>query len=296
MYAKTTVLIEPWFSVCASNDKRRVDHVKNNADRALDPADLFAPRREKIDDEGDYRKESGVGEEFTIDAERRDRSRDAEDEEDVEKAGADGVSDCDARLAFLRRDKRGDKLGKGSAEGNDGQPDQRFAHSEVGGDQFCVIDNDVTANHNGKESAYHVKRAQKPRKLLPAARVDRISKCFSDDEKQIHGKRGKEKCRFIAFDHAVDDGNCKRARRENVHGHIAFYYVALGGKRDSERGDPDDGQKVEKIRADDVSERDGTFSADACGNADRRFGRARAEGNDRQPDDERGHAELRRDR
>ena len=183
MYAKTTVLIEPWFSVCPHNNKRRIDRVKNNADRALDPADPFSPRREKIDGKCDDGEKGDVGKQVGIDPERRDRSRDAEDKEDVEQTRAYGVPDRDARLTLPRRDKRGHELGKGSTEGNDCQPDQRFAHSEVGGDQLCVIDNDVTANHNGKKPADHVKRAQKPRKLTPAARFDRISERFPDDEK-----------------------------------------------------------------------------------------------------------------
>ena len=171
------------FSVSAKNDKCRIDRIERDADRALDSSDLSAFCCKKVDEKRDYRKKADVGQESAFDAEGRDDAGYSEDEKDVEKARADRVAYRDARLALFSRNERGDEFRKGSSEGNHGKTDQSIAHPELCGDRLCIINNDVTANHNGGKSARNANQAQKPRKPHSVIRIDRIPQCFSYDEK-----------------------------------------------------------------------------------------------------------------
>ena len=88
------------FSVSAKNDKRGINRVKDDADRALRAPDPFVLQGENINGNRHCREQPDVGEKLALHRERSDDARDSEDEKDIEKAGADGVSDRDSVLTL----------------------------------------------------------------------------------------------------------------------------------------------------------------------------------------------------
>ena len=199
----------------------------------------------------------------------------------------------DERTIKAYGDDGGDELGQRGAERNDGETDERFAHAERGGDRFRAVNNELSAADDGCGAEDDEDHALQPgERLFLFGFLCAVQKRVSDEHEHIGREEYQKEDGIRAVESSVDQHNEERGGCGERDGHVPFQNIHIRDNGENGRGNTDYDQKVEDIRADDVAEGNVVGAAETCGNADGGCGKAGADRNDRETDDQRGDLQL----
>ena len=135
--------------VCSHDDVRGIKDVHTGEGNTFPSAGFSLGVRKDDHQCGNADEDTGVDGHCEAGGHGRDRAGHAENEEDVEEAGAYDVTHSNAGVALLCSDDRGNELGEGGAESNDGKTDERITHAECGGDLRGAVNDELSAADDG---------------------------------------------------------------------------------------------------------------------------------------------------
>ena len=152
--------------VSSHDDIGGISDVEERADTALPSAGLSFRISEEHHQTGNADEDTRIDKNGAACGHGGDGTGYAEDEENIEDAGADHVTHGNAGVALFCGDDGGDELGQRGSDRNDGKTDERFTHAERGGDRFRAVNNELSAADDGCGAENDENNALGPREDL----------------------------------------------------------------------------------------------------------------------------------
>ena len=273
--------------VSSHDDVCRVSNVQESAGDTFPSARFLAGISEEEHENANTDQNTGIDEDCNACGHGSDDTRETEDEEDIEDAGAHDVTHGNAGVALLCGNDRGNELGQRGTDGNDGETDEGFAHAEGSRDLFRAFNNQLSAEDDGSGAADNEDDALEPGEDLPVGLFfDVLLHSGSDEHEHIYYEEKQEDCGINAAERTVKQHKEECGGDGKVDGHISFQDICVSGDGENCGRNTDNNQQVEKVGADDITEGNIIGSAETCGNADCGFGQACTDRNDGQTDDQ----------
>ena len=138
------------------NEVGGVGHVAGDEDDALEAGEaVTAHEGAEHEQEGGGADEGGeVNEGEVLDAQGHASGADADDEEDVEDAGAEYVAQGEGRLFLDSGDERGGQVGDAGTDADDAEADESFGHSPCACEGGGAFHHPLSAEDEQCESAH----------------------------------------------------------------------------------------------------------------------------------------------
>lgn len=241
--------------------------------------------------------------------ERGDQRSDAEDCEDVEDVRADHVADGDILFAADGGDDRGRQLRQAGADCDQGEADHGVADLQQPGEKYGAGEEELRAEDQEREPGDGQEDGGGEAHCLGISGGDGFPRLLDDG-----GVDGRFALRLPHAPGRIEDDrrekDCAVDAADAVPGQVEYGQHGGGQQHDRrveleqmrvdpERGDDgaesEDQRDIADIRADHVAETDVGVARDGGVDADHQFRRAGGEGDEREPDDQRGDAASLRD-